>query len=382
MMLSLLALMGMAALSIDFGKVYVADQQLQNVADAAALAAAAEARAGPYDDDIKAAAVAVAHQNAVLGNDVDLSADDVEIGFIDPDTNEFALGWSRREPPVVRVTVHRTATSDDGAIPMSFSRLFGVDEIPLTATAMAGLTAVVHPRRAVEIVIVQDCSGSFQQEIECAKDADRTLVNLVDENCVDGDKMGAVGFNTEAYILTQTEAEIPPRPPWWPWWWPWPPSWWDPPEPSGLPLCEIPDDTDNELAGIDRVGNDIAVEGYTYTELGIAEAHSILNEEGDADNCEQVIVLVSDGMPNPPSHRELTVEACDEAAADGIVIHTVTYDEDSGASDYGSRGSDAEFNASLVRNGGYSFHTPDADELSAILTAVGVIEIGHPVLLQ
>ena len=93
-------------------------------------------------------------------------------------------------------------------------------------------------------------------------------------------------------------------------------------------------------------------------------------------------MLVSDGMPNPVEHRPLTVDACDVAAEEGIVIHTVTYDEDSEEGHYGSRGSDAEFNACLVRNGGYAFHTPSAADLEMIMIAVGIIEIGHPMLVQ
>jgi len=347
---ALVALLGIAAFAIDLSMVYVAKQQLQTAVDAAALAAVARMRWGPDGDAIRTDALAVAQENLVLGDGVIIEPDDVLIGLYDQASGEFTEGWPGDTLPQVKVTGRRTQDSPNGPVNMSFARVFGIQQVGITATAMAGLSCQGRPRLPVEMAIVQDCSGSFQQEIEVAKDADQGLVQLVHDNCMAGDDgMGVVAFNTQGYYLGGRR---------------------------------IPNGTDFLMNKIESINSQVPVWGYTYTELGIQLAHQLLNSLGSGDAAEQVIVLVSDGMPNPYSHRQLTVDACDAAAADNITIHTVTYDEDSQGGHYGSMGSDAEFNATLVRNGGYAFHTPSADELGTILITVGVIEIGHPMLVQ
>ncbi len=58
--------------------------------------------------------------------------------------------------------------------------------------------------------------------------------------------------------------------------------------------------------------------------------------------------------------RDAAIEAADAAAAAGITIHTVTFIQD-------DAGGDAEPNASLARNGGFAFHTPEPEDLASIL---------------
>ncbi len=137
-------------------------------------------------------------------------------------------------------------------------------------------------------------------------------------------------------------------------------------------LGGIPDQTSalqSTIRGIEW-GSELA--SGTHTGAGIDEAVAIFDEQGTAD-AEKVIVLVSDGMPEPDYRRPLAVEAADRAAAKGIRIHVVTFI----ANSYG----DADFNASLTRNGGYDFYTPQAEELEPILLEVGAVEIGRPHLV-
>jgi len=117
------------------------------------------------------------------------------------------------------------------------------------------------------------------------------------------------------------------------------------------------------------------------------------NQDGDWKNpeAEHVVVLVSDGMAyfhNPQTgekeaawSRDRTVEAANELGNMGIVIHTVTLDQEA-LTNYGFSGSDYDFNASLCQNGGYAFHTPDAEGLQDIMTSIGTIELGHPRLIR
>lgn len=376
-MVAIPALMAVMALSLDMGRLAAARQELQVVADSAALAGAARSAWGPLENEVKAEVVSVAADNSVLGEPISISAEDVVIGLYDPDTGSMTSGWPSDRLPQVKVTVNMTADSDNGAIPMTFSKFFGVQEMPLTASAVAGLTCEVHPRDPVELAIVQDCSGSFVEEIEMAKTACGHLVDLFDDNYIEGDRMALCTFNTDGHLVEEAD-----------------PSLYELMTQGGA----IPERTADMHTIIDWINTEqiqvqyswwwssweyvLPVEGYTYTDEGIGRAHNLLTTYGSGDAAEQVIVLLSDGMPNPDEHRQMAVDACDAAAADNIRIHTVTYDEDSSGGAYGSAGSDAQFNASLVRNGGYAFHTPDASRLEAILEGVGAIEIGHPQLIQ
>jgi hypothetical protein len=88
------------------------------------------------------------------------------------------------------------------------------------------------------------------------------------------------------------------------------------------------------------------------------------------DEAQKVIVLVSDGMPNPASRRGPAVAAADRADAEGISIFTVTLTQEGPGGDYGSSGNDAAFNASLVRGFGKAFDTPNSEDLDELLLLV------------
>ena len=349
-MVALLGLCGMAALSIDFGCVYVAKQQLQNAADAAALAAAGRLRWAADAEAARADAVGVAQANLVLGQQVALDAQtDITFGVYDRATDEFTPGWLADQVPMVKVTARRTDGSPDGPVPLSFSRLFGLETVSVQATAIAGLAALgASPasaglpslRMPLELVILQDVSQSFEQELPQAKNADVALLSLINDKAVTGDRLGVVRFRGSAVCTSN--------------------------------LAGIPDETPTLQSTIQAIQVGSELESGTHTGAAIDKAVEIFDEQGSRD-AEKVIVLVSDGMPNPEYRRPLAVAAADRAAAKGIRIHTVTFIVDSQG--------DADFNASLTRNGGYDFYTPQAEELDSILVQVGLVEIGRPRLV-
>ncbi len=359
-LVAMTGLCGMAALSIDVATVCVARQQLQTAADAAALAGAGRLRTGADPSAARLAAQMVAESNEVLGDGATLNVStDVIIGDYDAETQAVSATWSGDQLPVVTVTVRRAAGSPDGALPLAFSRMFGVGSVDVQATAVAAVGSMngFSGRAPLEIIIVQDGSYSFRQEMDDAKQADSSLVDIISDGAVNGDRVALINFAGSAWCerdfgdLPDDLASIN----------------------SAIMAGDYCDTYDKVSLNQDR---------YYGTDTGAAidEAMDIFYEQGAA-YAEQVIVLVSDGMPYPDARRPLAVQAADRAAARGIRIHTVTFDQE-GDSVYGSDGADVEFNASLTRNGGYSFHTPDETKLTPILGKIGAIEIGRPHLIR
>ena len=371
---ALMALLGMAALSIDVGRLALAKQELQDVADAAALAGCARLRQGFDIDQAQQAAVEIANANTVLGRPLVLDpAVDVQVGGWDPQSQQI-VPWSATFTEVaVKVTARRTTDSPGGPIPMIFGKLFGVEHAGLTASGAASVRTSTSPRDVVEIIVVQDASGSFQEEWTEAIEGDWAMVDLINNVSIAGDSVGFVAFNDEIASTGEWHYSY------WQGW------YWVPGDPLSLELTGLLDDQTETLPlAVNDMHN--LVSGYTpsgYTNPAVALNWAIDQLLAGGSESRKVIVLVSDGMPYGSTdaitaqRRQATIDAADRAEAEGIRIHTVTLTaEDEGT--YGTGGSDFEFNQSLVRNGGYAFRTHDPQRLCDLMIAVGNIEIGHP----
>ena len=359
-LMALLAVCGLVALVVDFSAVYVAKQQLQTAADAAALAGAGQLRYSANLATARAAAVSAAETNLVLGRNADLDPSvDVVIGDYNSATGEVSSAPTPERTPVVKVTVRRTQGSPDGALPLTFCRLFGVNDVDVQASAIASLDSVASPagRAPLELVIVQDGSYSFLEEIAQAKAADQALVQLISDRAVIGDRIAAVNFCAAGWLECNF-LSVPA---------------------STTAICYEIATGDYCYSTYQMNTNPDRYYG-THTGAGIDKAISLFDQYG-SPTAEHVIVLVSDGMPYPVERRPLATAAADRAAAKAIRIHTVTFDQEDGG-EYGIACADAAFNASLVRNGGYAFHTPDPTKLTPILCEVGAIEVGRPHLIR
>lgn len=118
---------GMAALAIDFARVYSGVSEMQTSADASALAGAHHLwRNGT---NAVAATQAFATNNRAFGSATSLATGDVEGGFYDPATGSFTAGsWTTAN--AVRVTVARTTSS-------GFARMLGLVSFNPTRRAVA-----------------------------------------------------------------------------------------------------------------------------------------------------------------------------------------------------------------------------------------------------
>jgi hypothetical protein len=143
----MLGMMALLAFSIDLGYLYVAKTELQRSADSAAMAAAWELLAGDAvmgnetntatDERARETAATYASYNRILSSEPDLANNDVEVGYLsNPWNANENIDPNGTGYNAVRVRVQRTP-GQNGAIPMLFGRVLGVDETALEAQATA-----------------------------------------------------------------------------------------------------------------------------------------------------------------------------------------------------------------------------------------------------
>lgn len=157
---SMLGIMGLLAFVIDFGQVFVTQQELRNVADSAALAATRQmaeilktkSTAVLQDSSftltssevaqVTAAAANVAVKNKAGGHSIALDmAADVSVGVWDMATSSFGPAVPGTIPDAVQVVARRDA-SNNGAVTAIFAQMMGVNSFDVSADATAALLPV------------------------------------------------------------------------------------------------------------------------------------------------------------------------------------------------------------------------------------------------
>jgi len=168
----LVALMGMLGAAVDLGALYSARGEVQNAADAAALAAAntmiawdATNNAIARTDTALASAATYSSANRAQGVNLNLRqpvGDDFIIGFWDNQTGDFDLartGLGLNDPDDltgVRVRVRRDDTANT-PVRTFFSGIVGINQVPISASATAFLGwAGSAPAGGVDLPIAVD----------------------------------------------------------------------------------------------------------------------------------------------------------------------------------------------------------------------------------
>lgn len=151
----LTVLLAMGAMAIDIGHALVAKNELQNVADAAALAGTrtlgiryegmtnAEQQtyvlSGGDQAAIEAAVQSTASANSAAGVAITINASDIKIGDWNQATRTHTP--TVNQPTAVRVTARRDASAN-GAISTFLAKAVGISSIGVSAVATADMTAV------------------------------------------------------------------------------------------------------------------------------------------------------------------------------------------------------------------------------------------------
>jgi Flp pilus assembly protein TadG len=363
--LSMVVLLGIGALAVDAAYYMVERGKAQTAADAAALAAASYLP----ENTTKARAAATDFATRNL-----------------PDSTTTFTEPSASDPSNAVVTVSEV-------VPTFFARVFGISSVTAVAHAVAQAD-VTSNRMPLEVIVVQDASGSFIEEWAQATSADLALMSLMNQVSAQGDKVGFVAFSeglksttyagqnralgaarkVNAVGDTDTHGQVKQLS-------------------LGLTALNYANpavlpgaiDTSYQIARKDFPG------GNTYPESGIDWAVNQLAGSGSTGT-EKVIVFVSDGMPNPSSHRALTNSAAQRAGRAGIRIDSVTLTNESTGGQYGTGGADYQFNKDLVELynvgadgkslGGLALQTADPAGLRDLLLQVARVELRRSILVD
>lgn len=358
---SLTALLGMGALAVDTAMLSYADLQSQAIADAGAHAALVQLRANGRVDDARTFATVIVNENQLMGTAAQVEEEDIVFGTWDYDGRAFDADgeWVNS----VQVTIRKTNDSPNGPVATTLMRLFGVqyNEIEATSPSIGAL-------RFREIVVVQDVTGSFSDEIQLAKDADLTLLKYLADNPQPGDRVGMVTFvgAAEAWTpLSYVEEEYDSVYSQWdtldwcdrsyyPWYYYSAPYYHPVPQMMGCNAGADPstphyDSGTNQGAGL-NAAIDMLLDGDT-------DSHAL-----------KTIILLSDGRPQCiPSDAACDtaislegIDAADYAAENNISIYSVSYNDTYNATQ-------SAYMESLTRGYGFFRETPDAEDLPAIL---------------
>jgi len=143
MVLILVALMGIASLAVDIGRVQVAKTQLRSAADAAARYGAAELPNGV--SAVQTAAKDAANDNTADGTTVTILNSDVEFGTWSTTARTFTVltGAARSNANAIRVTTRRTAATGT-AIPLTFAKVIGKTTQDITAQSIVMYSAAYN----------------------------------------------------------------------------------------------------------------------------------------------------------------------------------------------------------------------------------------------
>lgn len=145
----MVGMMGLIAFAVDLGYLYSTRAEMQRAADASAIAACWElidedtvsgvSNTGVLTDNARASARTFATYNKITQSAAQLSNDDVSVGYIADPTNPtspFVTVGYTGAPNAVQVRFRRTA-QQNGAVPLFFGPVMGVNSTTMQSTATA-----------------------------------------------------------------------------------------------------------------------------------------------------------------------------------------------------------------------------------------------------
>lgn len=347
-------MLGFGAYAIDLSYIELANMEAQALADSASHAAFVAYRVNNDTSQADRAAQLMIEQNRVVGHSASIA--ELQLGRWEDE--HFTI--SADGINAARVQVARTG---DDALELMLAPILGMHRVDVTAES-------ITVGRTREIMIVQDITGSFVDDIAEAKVANLAFIDAMLENPYPGDKIGMSTF----------VGGVAPSP-----WTPLQPiegmgasmrSQWE-----TLNSCNCAlDYWDGDWCRIYYGGydewpwmQDCFDHGYqTAPGPGIDQAIDELLAHGDATSF-QALILVSDGLPCcgglTADRMAHGIEAADRAWEEGIHVWTVTFM---------NGGGDFSYLASLVRGQGQAYLTPDPSALTAIMLE---IQASIPVVL-
>ena len=200
------ALLGFGALAVDGVYLMEVRAELQNTADATALASTSGLTVDQKEAGQRAASYAAL--NPVIGASVDLAKQEVTNGQWNGQTNTFVPAVKSANSS--RVILRLTSTSTPTAPALFFGPVLGQQRGSVTATSTAALSNR-------NIMITLDRSGSMDddtkqggppQPITDTKSAAKGFVNLIKNYAILGERIGLVWFSSDATLNNQLTDQL------------------------------------------------------------------------------------------------------------------------------------------------------------------------------
>lgn len=171
--LSLVAFMGFVALAFDIGYLMVNRNQLQNAADAAALAGAGHlwynaTSSTPAWSSAQAAASTTAPSNKAGGItlvDYEVQTGYWNLGHTPPGLQSTTITPKANDAPAVEVTVRKVAGKNGGPVKTLFGSIIGKSTIDVSAKAIAvsNTSSTVKPGRLFPLAISREVADKKDQ---------------------------------------------------------------------------------------------------------------------------------------------------------------------------------------------------------------------------
>jgi Flp pilus assembly protein TadG len=334
----ILGMLGLAGLAIDMSYFYVARNQLQTSADAAALAGASVMSNATA---MQAEAKKYAQMN-IAGDDQILANADIQRGTWDYASHTFTPGGGK--PNSVRVTT-RMAQANGNPAGTFFARILGFDNVDISTSAVAAYGT----DKEWDVLVVQDVTSSFSAEIGNARAANHALLDCLQQR-TSGDSL--VGMVTYTGVAQDYVA---------------------------LDSMDVGyDNLSSAIDGLDSCGS-TGMPACSGTHVGAGMQRALgMFADADADEPDRnrgigrAMVILGDGAPNASgpnagmSNQDLinhAISMADQAEANDISVYTVFYDESN--DDAG-----AAFFEDLVRGKGTALRTPDSAQLPTLFESL------------
>jgi hypothetical protein len=336
----------MAAFAVDVAWMQLVRTELRMATDAASRAAAKELSLAQSEDAARARAKEVALRNRVAGRPLVLRDSDVEFGTSDQSSqfSRFAFVPGGTPPNAVRVTGDRTSGSATGPVDLLFAGVLGVRIFEPKQNA----TATMLDR---DVCLIVDRSGSMMEALTGSKmpsgDCDPPHPTL--------SRWGALSTAVDAFLgeLEQTLSE----------------------EHVGLVSYSSNKNECKRDYKISVINSDLVadysvirremarigsapVKGRTAISAGIDDGIDVLTGKLVRPYAVKTMILMTDGIHNEGREPVLSAR---EAAAESIVIHTITFSDDADV---------ARMQAVAATTGGRHFHAPDAKRLVEIFKEI------------
>ena len=333
----------MAMCAVDVGAIWVTKAELRQAADAAVFAGASGMRSGPATARARAKAAALA--NTVNGSGMVLTDSDIQLGTWNATTKTFTVLSPANEANATAIRINGELTTlRNNSMKLTFASIFGYGTKELAVNSVAGVGT------QVDVLLVQDVTSSFSDELSYAKTANKGLIDQLYANATGNSMIGIIAHtgwgtviqspvvvknNYNTLISKNNSLNLCGS--------------------SGMPVCSGTD----QAAGLEK-----ALEVFTssaYTSSATASTP-------------KAVVLISDGEPNVSSNgmhptysntqlMNLCKADADALWAKKIHVYVAYFNRDNDAT--------AAANvAQLVRGDGLFLQTNDATQLPSLMNQI------------